>query len=71
MEITDTATVTINDNDGQATVTINDNNTLENSGSLTFTLSLDKVTNDNFTVSYSTVDLSAVGGVTTRRRRTT
>ena len=35
--------------------------TRENSGSLTFA-GLDKATNDNFTVSYSTVDLSAVGG---------
>jgi len=63
VDITDTATVTINDNDGQATVTINDNNTAENSGSLTFTLSLDKATNDNFTVEYQTIGISATGGV--------
>ncbi|MEC7457145.1 MAG: Calx-beta domain-containing protein, partial [Actinomycetota bacterium] len=62
VDTSDNATVTITDNDGQATVTINDNNTVENGGSLTFTLSLDKATNDNFTVSYTTVDLSAVGG---------
>ncbi|MEC8019282.1 MAG: Calx-beta domain-containing protein, partial [Actinomycetota bacterium] len=62
VDTSDNATVTITDKDGQATVTINDNNTVENGGSLTFTLSLDKATNDNFTVSYTTVDLSAVGG---------
>ena len=50
--ISDNAIVTITDDEGSAVVTIDDNSTLENSGSLTFTLTLNAATASGFTVEY-------------------
>ena len=60
--ISDTGTLTINDDEGAASVTIADNSAAENSGSLTFTLTLNAATASGFTVEYSKVDITAVGG---------
>ena len=60
--ISDTGTLTINDDEGAASVTIADNSSPENSGSLTFTLTLNAATASGFTVEYSKVDITAVGG---------
>jgi hypothetical protein len=62
VSISDNATVTITDDEGSAVVTIDDNSTLENSGSLKFTLTLNAATASGFTVEYSKVDITAVGG---------